>query len=258
MNLAEMCRAHLPFWLNVSLYILAEAAIIATDIAEVSQSATWNKTPWRRFCTLILFALQVIGTAIALDLLFKIPLVAGCAISIIEVLIILLFYNEHGSMRRLRAFEVFIAALVLGVVVCFCVQLSLIENVSVGEVFRGYMPSSGVVQGEGIYLSAGIIGATVMVHSLYRKYPTKSLCPAQKVWLLMCEQLEVDFPDPGLWLLTTASIPVQPPPIDLVRETLPKFNTSLPWPPSKLASTIPSSNSSCLYACLPSSSTAPF
>ena len=73
-------------------------------------------------------------------------------------------------MRRLRAFEIFIAALVLGVVVCFCVQLSLIENVAVGEVFRGYMPSSGVVQGDGIYLSAGIIGATVMVHSLYRKH----------------------------------------------------------------------------------------
>ena len=72
-------------------------------------------------------------------------------------------------MRRLRAFEIFIAALVLGVVVCFCIQLSLIENVSVGEVFRGYMPSSGVVQGQGIYLSAGIIGATVMVHSLYRE-----------------------------------------------------------------------------------------
>lgn len=58
-------------------------------------------------------------------------------------------------------------ALVLGVVVCFCIELSLIHETSVGEVFRGYLPSSAVVQGEGIYLSCGILGATVMPHSLY-------------------------------------------------------------------------------------------
>lgn len=57
--------------------------------------------------------------------------------------------------------------LVLGVVVCFCVQLSYIENTGVGEVFKGYLPSSAVVEGEGIYLSCGILGATVMPHSLY-------------------------------------------------------------------------------------------
>ncbi|MCJ1312912.1 hypothetical protein MMC25_006588 [Agyrium rufum] len=143
MNLAEMCRAHLPRWLNLTLYILAEAAIVATDIAEV------------------------IGTAIALNLLLKIPLVWGCAISIVEVLFILLFYKDKSSLRRLRYFEMFIAALVLGVVVCFCIQLSLIENASIGEVFKGYLPSKNVVQGDGIYLSCGILGATVMVHSLY-------------------------------------------------------------------------------------------
>lgn len=57
--------------------------------------------------------------------------------------------------------------LVLGVVVCFCVQLSYIDNTGVGEVFKGYLPSSAVVEGEGIYLSCGILGATVMPHSLY-------------------------------------------------------------------------------------------
>lgn len=57
--------------------------------------------------------------------------------------------------------------LVLGVVVCFCVQLSYIENTGVGEVFKGYLPSSAVVEGEGVYLSCGILGATVMPHSLY-------------------------------------------------------------------------------------------
>ncbi|KAL8800516.1 MAG: hypothetical protein Q9182_005116 [Xanthomendoza sp. 2 TL-2023] len=143
LNLAESCRAHLPRWLNVALYVLAEGAIIATDIAEV------------------------IGSAIALNLLLKIPLVGGCALTLVDVLIILIFYSPDGSMRRLRAFECFVMCLVLGVVVCFCVQLSYIENTGVGEVFRGYLPSSAIVEGEGVYLSCGILGATVMPHSLY-------------------------------------------------------------------------------------------
>ena len=85
----------------------------------------------------------------------------------VDVLIILIFYSPNGSMRRLRAFEYFVMALVLGVVVCFCIQLSLIQGTPVGEVFRGYLPSSTIVHGQGIYLSCGILGATVMPHSLY-------------------------------------------------------------------------------------------
>lgn len=125
MNLAEMIKAHCPMWLNIILYILGEVAIIATDIAEV------------------------IGTAIALNLLFHIPLVAGCAISIADVLFILIFYRPSGTMRGLRLFELFVGLLVLGVVVCFCFQLSLIKDTSVGEVFRGYLPSRALVESEG-------------------------------------------------------------------------------------------------------------
>ncbi|KAI4138475.1 MAG: hypothetical protein L6R39_006771 [Caloplaca ligustica] len=143
LNLAESCRAHLPRWLNIALYLLAEGAIIATDIAEV------------------------IGSAIALNLLLKIPLVGGCALTLVDVLIILIFYSPEGSMRRLRAFECFVMLLVLGVVICFCIELSYIQDTGVGEVFKGYLPSSAVVEGEGIYLSCGILGATVMPHSLY-------------------------------------------------------------------------------------------
>ncbi|RFU27725.1 hypothetical protein B7463_g8621, partial [Scytalidium lignicola] len=144
LNLAEACRAFLPRWLNLLLYFLAEAAIIATDIAEV------------------------IGTAIAINLLIpQIPLVAGCAISIVDVLLILLFYNPNGSMKGLRAFEMFVAALVLGVVVCFIIQLSLIKDTTVGEVFKGYLPSSAIIQSQGLYQACGILGATVMPHSLY-------------------------------------------------------------------------------------------
>jgi metal iron transporter len=92
----------------------------------------------------------VIGTAIAINLLIpKVPLVAGCALSIVDVLLILLFYKPNGSMKGLRAFEFFVMALVLGVVICFCIQLSLIKDTSVGEVFRGYLPSKAIIQSEG-------------------------------------------------------------------------------------------------------------
>ncbi len=147
MNLAEMMRANLPPWLNYTLWFFGEAAIIATDMAEV------------------------IGTAIALYLLSngKIPLVAGCAISIVDVLFILVFYRQDGaSMKAKRAFEFFVALLVIGVAICFCIQLSYIgSDVSAGEVFYGYLPSSTLVKGPALYQSCGIIGATVMPHSIY-------------------------------------------------------------------------------------------
>ncbi|KAL6717556.1 NRAMP-like transporter smf-3 [Lecanora helva] len=146
MNLAEHCRAHFPRWLNLLLYVIGEAAIIATDIAEV------------------------IGSAIALNLLIKVPLAWGCVITVVDVLVILIFYSSQGSMKRLHFFEYFVIALVLGVVICFCIELSFIHrhaHITVGEVFKGYLPSSTVVDGQGIYLSCGILGATVMPHSLY-------------------------------------------------------------------------------------------
>ncbi|KAK5659517.1 hypothetical protein OQA88_719 [Cercophora sp. LCS_1] len=144
LDLASSCRAFLPRWLNYLLYGLAEIAIIATDIAEV------------------------IGTAIALNLLIpQLPLVAGCALSILDVMLILLFYDPSGSMKGLRFFEAFVCLLVLGVVVCFCIQLSLITDTSVGEVFRGYLPSGAIVEQQGLYQACGILGATVMPHSLF-------------------------------------------------------------------------------------------
>ncbi|KAJ4017743.1 NRAMP-like transporter smf-3 [Fusarium irregulare] len=144
LNLAQACRAFLPRWMNFILYVFAEAAIIATDIAEV------------------------IGFAIALNLLApQVPLVAGCAISILDVMVLLIFYRPEGSMKQLRYFEIFVMCLVLGVVVCFCIQLSLINDTSPGEVFKGYLPSKSLIESEAIYQACGILGATVMPHSLY-------------------------------------------------------------------------------------------
>ncbi|KAI0169063.1 natural resistance-associated macrophage protein [Hypoxylon sp. FL1284] len=144
LNLAEACRAYLPRWVNWYLYFLAEAAIIATDIAEV------------------------IGTAIGLNLLVpKIPLVAGCAISILDVMIILVFYKPNGGMKGLRIFEYGVMLLVMAVVICFCIQLSLIRDTTAGEVFLGYIPNNSVAQSSGLFQACGILGATVMPHSLY-------------------------------------------------------------------------------------------
>jgi len=85
-----------------------------------------------------------------LNILLKVPLVAGCAISIVDVLVILFFYNPTGmSMRALRAFEVFVILLVMGVVICFCFELSRIQNTTIGEVFKGYLPSKAVIQPQG-------------------------------------------------------------------------------------------------------------
>ena len=126
LNLAQMNKQHCPRWLNYTLWFFGEAAVIATDIAEV------------------------IGFAIALNLLEpKLPIVAGCVISIVDVLFILLFYRPHGSMTALRVFEGFVILLVIGVTICFCYQLSLITNTTVGEVFRGYLPSRALVEGQG-------------------------------------------------------------------------------------------------------------
>ena len=126
LNLAENCRKHLPRWLNYVMYFFAEAAIIATDISEV------------------------IGTVIALNLLLHIPLVAGCAIAVTDVIFILLFYNPSGmTLRATRIFEMLIALLVLGVVVCFCIELRSVRGTSIGEVFKGYLPSSALVEPTG-------------------------------------------------------------------------------------------------------------
>jgi metal iron transporter len=85
----------------------------------------------------------------------------------VDVLLLLLFYRPNGSMMHLRLFEYFVMSLVLGVMVCFCIQLSYIRGTSIGEVFKGYLPSSAIVEGDGIYLSCGILGATVMPHSIF-------------------------------------------------------------------------------------------
>jgi len=64
-------------------------------------------------------------------------------------MVILFFYNPSGTMRGVRFFELFVSVLVLGVVICFSIQLSLIKDTTIGEVFKGYLPSGAVVEKQG-------------------------------------------------------------------------------------------------------------
>lgn len=142
-DLAQLSREHFPRWLNWILYIFAEIAIIATDIAEV------------------------VGTAIALNVLFHIPLIAGVILTIVDVLIILSLYRSGKSVKFIYYFEYGVAALVLGVVVCFAIQLARMPPTPASQVFKGFIPSSVIFQGGAMYSACSILGATVMPHSLY-------------------------------------------------------------------------------------------
>lgn len=144
LDLAENCRKHLPPWLNFINYILAEIAVIFTDLAEV------------------------VGSAIAFNILFNIPLKWGVILTILDVLAIIFAYNPDGSMRHIRKFEIFVSFLVLMTFFCFVLLLDKVHVESKLEVLKGFIPSKIIFKEKSaIYLSLGIIGATVMPHSLY-------------------------------------------------------------------------------------------
>ncbi|QPG74331.1 hypothetical protein FOA43_001658 [Brettanomyces nanus] len=144
LDLAESCRMYLPHWLNVTIYILAELAIIFTDLAEV------------------------VGTAIALDILFSIPLKLGVLLTILDVVVIMFAYNPDGSMRQIRKFELFVSFFVFLTFVCFVMLLARVDTGGKEEVLQGFLPSRVLFENKkATYLSLGIVGATVMPHSLY-------------------------------------------------------------------------------------------
>jgi manganese transport protein len=137
-DLAQACRDHYSKPVSVVLWLMCEIAIAACDLAEV------------------------IGSAIALDLLFGIPLALGVFITALDVLILL--YLQH---RGVRLLEALVIALVATVGVCFAFELFL-SRPDVGAVLRGFVPSSEIVSNPGmLYLAIGILGATVMPHNLY-------------------------------------------------------------------------------------------
>jgi manganese transport protein len=135
LDLAQASRVTYPKWINLSLYIMAEIAIAATDLAEV------------------------IGFAIGLNLLFNIPILWGVVISLLDTFIILALLN-YG----IRKIEAFILALVSIIAVSFLIQLCIAKP-EVSSIIRGFEPL--LPDSDALYIAIGIIGATVMPHNLY-------------------------------------------------------------------------------------------
>lgn len=137
-DLAQACRDAFPKQVGWMLWLLAEIAIIATDIAEV------------------------IGTAIGLNLLFGIPLEIGVIITALDVFLIL--YLQRLGFRWIEALVV---ALLGIIALCFLIQIALADPLW-SDVIRGFAPTTEIVTNpEMLYLALGILGATVMPHNLY-------------------------------------------------------------------------------------------
>jgi len=137
-DLAQACRDHYSRPVSFALWVLCEIAIAACDLAEV------------------------IGSAIALNLLFGIPLVWGVCLTAFDVLLILLL--QHKGFRYLEAF---VFALVATIGVCFAIEL-LMARPAIGAVLQGLVPRADIVRNPMmLYIAIGILGATVMPHNLY-------------------------------------------------------------------------------------------
>ncbi len=137
-DLAQACRASYSPAVNFILWLACEAAIIACDLAEV------------------------IGTAIALKLLFGIPLIVGALLAALDAFLLLLLMN-----RGFRFLEAFVVALLGVIAVCFTIQIAAAAP-PVADILRGFAPRAEIfTNGEMLYIAIGIIGATVMPHNLY-------------------------------------------------------------------------------------------
>jgi manganese transport protein len=137
-DLAQMCRDKYPKPVAILLWLMAEVMIIATDLAEV------------------------IGSAIALYLLFDIPILIGVMITAVDVLIILYLQN-----KGFRYLEALIVVLMATIVVIFGFQL-IVSAPAIAPLLAGFIPTTQIVfNADMLYLAIGIIGATVMPHNLY-------------------------------------------------------------------------------------------
>lgn len=137
-DLAQACRDHYSKPVSFVLWILCELAIIACDLAEV------------------------IGSAIALNLLFNIPLVYGVCITALDVLLVLLLQN-----KGFRYIESVVIALIVTIAVCFGIEMAL-SKPEIGGILTGFLPSSEIISNpKMLYIALGILGATVMPHNLY-------------------------------------------------------------------------------------------
>lgn len=138
MDLAQVTKYMSNKPLGFFSWVLAELAIMATDIAEV------------------------IGSAIALNLLFNIPLALGVTITVLDVFLLLTIIK-----LGFRKIEAIVGVLIFTVLVIFIFEVYL-SSPDAGSLFAGFIPSSEIVTNKGVlYIALGIIGATIMPHNLY-------------------------------------------------------------------------------------------
>src|SRR5438309_10201984 len=134
-DLAQACRDHYSAPVSLALWVICELAICACDLAEV------------------------IGSAIALNLLFKIPLVFGVCITALDVLAVLYLQN-----KGFRYIEALVVMLILTIGGCFALEIFFSKPDAVA-VLGGFVPKLEVIQnGQMLYVAIGILGATVMPH----------------------------------------------------------------------------------------------
>jgi len=137
-DLAQSCRAYYSKPVNFVLWILCEIAITACDLAEV------------------------IGSAIALNLLFGIPLTWGIAITALDVLLILMLQS-----KGFRTLEIIIGGLIGIILMCFGYEI-ILSSPDIREVVNGFVPTPELYRNPSmLYIGIGILGATVMPHNLY-------------------------------------------------------------------------------------------
>src|SRR5438445_5801301 len=137
-DLAQACRDHYSKPVVMGLWLLCEIAICACDLAEV------------------------IGSAIALNLLFKLPLVWGVCITSLDVLAVLYLQN-----KGFRYIEALVITLILTIGGCFLAEI-IFSRPEFGAVLKGFVPSPEILQNKQmLYIAIAILGATVMPHNLY-------------------------------------------------------------------------------------------
>jgi manganese transport protein len=137
-DLAQACRDHYSKPVSVFLWILCELAIAACDLAEV------------------------VGSAIALELLFHIPLIYGVLITSMDVMLILVLQN-----KGFRYIEAIVISLIILIGICFAIEL-FYSKPEMGDVLRGFVPTTEIVKNpQMLFIALGILGATVMPHNLY-------------------------------------------------------------------------------------------
>jgi len=137
-DLAQACRDYFSPRVSFGLWVLCEIAIVACDLAEL------------------------LGSAIALQLLFGLPLAVGVCFMALDVIVLLWLQNK--GFRYVEALVITLVAMIAG---CFIAQMFFVRP-DLGGVLQGFVPSPKILQNpEMLYLAIGILGATVMPHNLY-------------------------------------------------------------------------------------------